>query len=68
MAEKVGLKIITLDEVHKVGKECEDRSYCEPTPESTYMLSYTSGTTGDPNGVKLSHKMILGSAFTVTLR
>lgn len=23
------------------------------------MLSYTSGTTGDPKGVKLSHKMVM---------
>ena len=27
------------------------------------MFSYTSGTTGDPKGVKLTHKMILGSAW-----
>jgi long-chain acyl-CoA synthetase len=26
------------------------------------MLSYTSGTTGDPIGVKLSHKMVLQCA------
>jgi len=25
----------------------------EPTKDDTYMLSYTSGTTGDPKGVKL---------------
>jgi long-subunit acyl-CoA synthetase (AMP-forming) len=68
MAEKVGLKIISLQEVYEVGSECQDKSYFEPTPDCTYMLSYTSGTTGDPKGVKLSHKMILGSAFTVTLR
>jgi long-chain acyl-CoA synthetase len=27
------------------------------------MFSYTSGTTGDPKGVKLTHKMIIGSAW-----
>lgn len=32
------------------------------------MFSYTSGTTGDPKGVKLSHKMILGSAYAVNNR
>jgi len=27
------------------------------------MFSYTSGTTGDPKGVKLTHKMIIGAAW-----
>jgi long-chain acyl-CoA synthetase len=32
------------------------------------MFSYTSGTTGDPKGVKLTHRMIIGSAFAVQAR
>lgn len=32
------------------------------------MFSYTSGTTGDPKGVKLTHKMILGAGFAVNSR
>jgi long-subunit acyl-CoA synthetase (AMP-forming) len=37
----------------------------EPKPDDCYMFSYTSGTTGDPKGVKLTHKMILGSSSAV---
>ena len=32
------------------------------------MFSYTSGTTGDPKGVKLTHKMLLMSATSFNLR
>lgn len=32
------------------------------------MFSYTSGTTGDPKGVKLSHKMMMSAAFALNLR
>jgi len=32
------------------------------------MFSYTSGTTGDPKGVKLSHKMIVGGGYACQRR
>ena len=30
-----------------------------PEPHDFYMLSYTSGTTGDSKGVKMTHNMII---------
>ena len=35
-----------------------DVELVEPKEEDTFMLSYTSGTTGDPKGVKLTHRMV----------
>ena len=32
------------------------------------MFSYTSGTTGDPKGVKLTHKMIMCTSYAVNTR
>ena len=31
-------------------------------PDDVFMLCYTPGTTGDPNGVKITHKMAINSA------
>lgn len=39
-----------------------------PNPDTVFMLSYTSGTTGDPKGVKLTHKMNLSCSSAVNAR
>ena len=37
----------------------------EPSPDTIFMLSYTSGTTGDPKGVKLTHGALCGTSASV---
>ena len=40
----------------------------EPTPDSVYMIMYTSGTTGDPKGVKMTHRMNVQAANAIQVR
>lgn len=61
-ADAQNIKITTFDEVLQAGKENTSWSIYDAQPEDIYMLSYTSGTTGDPKGVKLSHKMVIQCA------
>ena len=41
------------------GKKQTAVSFKEPTPETIYMFCYTSGTTGDPKGTKMSHSQFV---------
>ena len=40
----------------------------EPDRNDTFMISYTSGTTGDPKGVKLRHLMVITAVCAAQLR
>ena len=54
--------------MRKAGEDSSSKTLKEPKSTDTMMFSYTSGTTGDPKGVKLTHKMILATQYAVNTR
>ena len=68
LAEQAGLKIYSLEQVAEAGRLRQNKTEADPLPTDHIMFSYTSGTTGDPKGVKLTHKMILSTTYAVNTR
>jgi len=67
-ALKAGLTITTWQDVINAGKNAENPTVVEPAPDDCFMFSYTSGTTGDPKGVKLTHRMSLSLGYSINTR
>jgi long-chain acyl-CoA synthetase len=62
----VNQKIISLDEIAKLGRK-NPREPRQPEPEDLCCIMYTSGSTGNPKGVMLSHKNIVAAGKIVSL-
>ncbi|CAK9075045.1 Long chain acyl-CoA synthetase 6 [Durusdinium trenchii] len=56
-----GLRVFSVEEVEKEGA-AKPRPHLAPLPEDILTFCYTSGTTGDPKGVLVTHEN-LASAF-----
>ncbi|KAH8907204.1 long-chain fatty acid CoA ligase-like protein [Coniochaeta sp. PMI_546] len=54
-AADVGIKIFSMEEVEAIGLR-SGRGMRPPTRDDTVTINYTSGTTGDPKGVLLTHR------------
>ena len=58
--ENAGLKFYSFGEVLEAGQKAKDvEPFRKTNKHDVYILSYTSGTTGDAKGVKISYNMIL---------
>jgi long-chain acyl-CoA synthetase len=68
-ANGLGINILTYDQILKAGQECAAKTeFYVPKTEDVFMFSYTSGTTGDPKGVKLTHKMCINCSSAMNYR
>lgn len=61
LAEDAGIQIIYIRDVEALG-EANPRPYNVPQPEDIITVNYTSGTTGAPKGVVLTHQNAVAAA------
>ena len=67
--EEAGLTLYSMDEVMAAGIDhMPNFTPIQAAYEDCFMFSYTSGTTGDPKGVMLTHKMVVNCVASLNLR
>ena len=59
--EEAGVKLHDINDLIEDGDQLSDVKLMNPHRDSIYTICYTSGTTGDPKGVKLSHINLISS-------
>ena len=65
LAKEADIKVYSFDEVIAEGKKNTEWKEQVPMLSDCPMFSYTSGTTGDPKGVKLTHQMLVGTVSSL---
>ncbi|KAF2427138.1 long-chain-fatty-acid-CoA ligase 1 [Tothia fuscella] len=65
-AQEYGVGLHQLHDVEALGLK-NPRPYNPPTADDIVTINYTSGTTGDPKGVVLTHKSAVAAASCATI-
>lgn len=65
-ADQAGIRVFTFDQVLEAGNNATMLELNRCKTDDVFMLCYTSGTTGDPKGVKLTHKMFANNCEAAT--
>uniref|UniRef100_A0A336LMH8 Long-chain-fatty-acid--CoA ligase n=1 Tax=Culicoides sonorensis TaxID=179676 RepID=A0A336LMH8_CULSO len=66
-AKNRGIEVLTFAEVEKLGA-LNNHPEVPPKPSDLCTICYTSGTTGDPKGVMLSHANLVAAICSVQLQ
>ena len=61
LASEAGIQVIYIRDIEALG-EANPRPYNVPQPEDIIIVNYTSGTTGPPKGVVLTHQNAVAAA------
>jgi len=66
-ATNAGLTLFAYQDILSQGKsaDAKEHPFRESKPEDVYILCYTSGTTGDSKGVKISNWKMMASVFNL---
>lgn len=59
-AQKKNIQLHTYKKIMELGKD-EEIVYTPPKPEDLCTIMYTSGTTGEPKGVMLTHRNVIAT-------
>jgi len=67
LLENLGVKVITFSDAVKESPENHMKLHTPPLPNTLGTIMYTSGTTGNPKGVKLTHQNLVSTVSALQL-